>query len=242
MRLQKFLSRAGVASRRKSEEIILEGRVSINGAVVTELGVQVDEEKDRVELDGKAVKIAGVRWLVLNKPIRVLTTRDDPRGRKTVYELLDRGDSQLPYVGRLDWDTEGLLLFSNDGDVVHRLMHPSHQVERVYEVETEVAVTDESIDNLRRGVRLDDGPARAERVRRLRGEGHRIEVVLLEGRNREVRRMLEAVGHPVVRLRRTRYGPISLRGLPEGLWRTLSGTEVNEIRRLVGLDGNGNQG
>ncbi len=242
MRLQKFLSRAGVASRRKAEEIILEGRVQVNGVVVTELGTRIDTDQDRVQVDGKAVAIAGVRWLVLNKPIRVLTTRDDPRERKTVYELLDRGDGQLPYVGRLDWDTAGLLLFSNDGDVVHRLMHPSYQVERVYEVETEVPVTDESIDSLREGVRLDDGPARAERVRRLRGEGHRIEVVLLEGRNREVRRMLEAVGHPVVRLRRTRYGPISLRGLPEGLWRMLSGAEVNEIRRLVGLGENANEG
>lgn len=236
MRLQKFLSRAGVASRRKSEEIILQGRVKVNGEVVTELGTQIDSEVDRVAVDGKRVGIAQLRWIALNKPIRVLTTRDDPRERKTVYDLLHESDGQLPYVGRLDWDTEGLLLFSNDGDVVHRLMHPSHQVERVYEVATDEAVSDDSMEALNYGVILDDGPAIAERVRRLRGEEHRIEIVLLEGRNREVRRMMSAVGHPVVRLRRTRYGPISLGGLPEGRWRELSRGEVEKIRKTVGLD------
>ncbi len=238
MRLQKFLSRAGVASRRKAEGLILQGRVRVDGKVVTELGTKVDPGSDRVEVDGAPVSLAATRWLAMHKPAKVVTTRDDPGGRPTVFDLLPEPDGSLAYVGRLDYETEGLLLFSNEGDAVHRLMHPSWEVERVYEARTETPVTDEALSRVVEGVELRDGPARAVRAERFdRGEGGPwIRLVLLEGRNREVRRLMAAVGHPVVRLRRVRYGPVALDDLGPGETRELTPAEVRAIHWMVGLD------
>ena len=238
MRLQKFLSRAGVASRRKSEELILQGRIRVNGEVITELGSRVDPASDRVEFDGHPVAVEAVRWLALHKTADAVTTRDDPGGRRTVYDLLPDDCGSLAYVGRLDQDTEGLLLFSNAGDVVHRLTHPSWEVERVYEARTETPATAEAHRRLIDGVELSDGPARAVRAETIEGrsDGPWTRLVLLEGRNREVRRMLAAVGHPVVRLRRVRYGPVALGDLPPGEHRRLTPAEVRAIHFAVGLD------
>lgn len=234
MRLQKFLSRAGAASRREAEELIAAGRVRVNGEVVREMGVQVDPERDRVALDGEEVGVSPPRWLLLHKPVGVLTTRDDPGGGKTIYHLLPEDSDDLRYVGRLDRETEGLLLLTNQGDLLHRLTHPSFQVEREYWAEVKGEVDPATFRRLVQGVQLEDGPARAVRAWNPRNAPpNQLRLVLTEGRKREVRRLLDAVGHPVRRLRRERYGPIELGDLPAGRWRELTQTEINELRRAV---------
>lgn len=228
MRLQKYLSRSGAASRREAEELMVQGRVRVNGAVVTTLGSKVDPERDVVELDGRRVELEAPRWVAFHKPAGVLTTRDDPEDRTTVYDEIPPELSTLKYLGRLDMDTEGLLLLSNQGDLMHRLLHPSNQVEREYEVQV-VGVPDRRVlERLTRGVELDDGPARAHSVRVVRrmGPGSVLRLVLVEGRKREVRRMLEAVDHPVRRLVRLRFGPVTLGALEPGAWRELTAAEV----------------
>lgn len=235
MRLQKYLSRAGVASRREGERMILAGRVKVNGSVTTTLGTRVDPEEDRVELDGEVVGLPDARWILFHKPPGLLTTRDDPGGDPTVYDALPDEMRGLRYVGRLDRDTEGLLLLTNEGNVLHRLTHPSFQVEREYQVQVEGAVTPATLRRLTAGVILEDGPARAWRAWRPRGaSADQLRLVLREGRKREVRRMLDAVGHPVVRLRRERYGPVSLGDLPRGAWRELGNDEIRQLRRAGG--------
>ena len=234
MRLQKYLSRAGASSRREGERLIRAGRVRVNGKVVTELGTRVDPGADRVELDGREVLLQRVRWIALHKPPGILTTADDPGGDPIVYDLLPGDAEGLRYVGRLDRDTEGLLLLTNEGDVLHRLTHPSHEVEREYRVEVRESPTRETLRRLVAGVVLEDGPARARRAWAPADAGQGvIHLVLTEGRNREVRRIMEAVGHPVVRLVRVRFGPVRLRELPSGEWRELTKDEIHELRRTV---------
>lgn len=235
MRLQKFLAHAGVASRRKSEDYIVAGRVRVNGRVVTELGSRVDPRADRVEVDGEPVVLPPTRWLLLNKPVGVLTTRDDPGGGATVYDHLPPDSDDLRYVGRLDRDTEGLLLMTNDGDVLNGLTHPRYEVEREYRAEVKGTPSPATLRELVRGVRLDDGPARAVRAWTPRGEpDHCVRLVLTEGRNREVRRLLAAVGHPVTALRRERFGPVQLGGLAPGEWRELTDDEIRALERVAG--------
>lgn len=235
MRLQKFLSRAGVASRREAERLIQAGRVRINGGVVTELGVRVDPDADAVEVDGTPVGVATTRWILLHKPPGVLTTRRDPGGGSIVYDLLPRDHRELRYVGRLDRDTEGLLLLTNDGDVLHRITHPSFEVEREYWAKVKGAVESATLERLSRGVVLEDGPARAKRAWRPRGApADELRLILTEGRKREVRRLLMEVGHPVLRLRRERFGPVSLGTLERGCWRELTDDEINGLRRAAG--------
>lgn len=232
MRLQKYLSRAGVASRRAAEALIVSGRVRVNGQVVTELGVKVDPERDEVAVDGRRVRLARPVWIALHKPTGYVSTRKDPEGRPTIYDLLPEKYHGLFYVGRLDLNSEGLLLLTNQGDVAHRLMHPSYEIERVYDVVVRGEVGDEAIARLREGVELEDGIARAERVklRRPPQQGtSRLVLTLKEGRNREVRRMLRAVGHGVIRLRRIRYGPVKLGDLESGAWRRLRREEVDAL-------------
>lgn len=236
MRLQKFLSRAGVASRREAERLILQGRVRVDGIVVTELGTQVPHDAQQVEVDGRRVGTSTERWIVFHKPAGTLTTRSDPGGRPTVYDALPKEFESLKYLGRLDRDTEGLLILSNAGDLMHRLQHPSGEVEREYRVQV-VGVPDAStLRRLRQGVELEDGLARAREVNVLRtlGPGCELQLVLTEGRKREVRRLLEAVGHPVRRLIRVRFGPIRLGALSLGAWRDLTGSEVRELADAVG--------
>jgi 23S rRNA pseudouridine2605 synthase len=224
IRLQKYLSQAGAASRRASEELITAGRVAVNGSVVRELGTRVDPGRDVVELDGRRVEPAAAAWYALNKPRGYLSTRDDPQGRRTIYDLVPPELQRLFYVGRLDFDSDGLILLTNDGDTAHRMLHPRFGVEREYEVELHADFDDALSRELRRGVELEDGPARAHSARRT--GSRRLRLTLREGRKREVRRMLAALGHDVRRLTRVRYGPVSLDGLPSGGWRQLEPDEL----------------
>jgi 23S rRNA pseudouridine2605 synthase len=238
MRLQKFLSRAGVASRREAEGLMAQGRVRVNGRTVVTPGARVRPGRDRVEVDGREVRIAPRRWILLNKPRDTVTTRKDPRGRPTVYSLLPDDDASLRYVGRLDRNTEGLLLFTNDGDAIHGLLHPSSEVAREYRAWVRGIPSERTLRRLERGVELEDGPARAYDVRVLRAseeKGAIVSLVLREGRKREVRRLLEAVGHPVRRLRRIRFGPLALEDLGLGEWRELSEGEIRTLRHAAGL-------
>jgi 23S rRNA pseudouridine2605 synthase len=233
MRLQKFLSRAGVASRRASERLIAEGRVRVDGVVVSEQGVKVDPAVSVVEVDGERVAIANPEWILLHKPPMVVSTRSDPQGRQTVYDLLPTEHQGLFHVGRLDVMSEGVLLFTNQGDVARDLLHPSHGTERRYEVLVEPPIPPDLRCRLESGVELEDGTARAEDVttRRTR-DGTRLvlELTLREGRNREIRRMLRALEVHIRRLRRVRFGPIELGRLPAGAWRTLTTEEIEALR------------
>lgn len=235
VRLQKYLSAAGRASRREAERLMLAGRVRVNGEVASELGTKVLPGRDVVTVDGEPVERASKRWVVFNKPPGVLTTRSDPHGGRTVYDLLPEDQSGLRYVGRLDRDAEGLLLLTNDGDTAHALQHPSGEVEREYWLEVAGSVDRAAIRELVRGVELDDGIAKATRAK-LQDVGEvtsRLTLVLTEGRKREVRRMLSAVGHPVLRLRRIRYGPVTLGDLAPGAWRDLETREVEAVARAA---------
>ncbi|MGD2069600.1 MAG: pseudouridine synthase [Gemmatimonadota bacterium] len=234
--MQKYLSRAGVASRRGAEELMAQGRVRVNGAVVTTPGRRIQPGEDRVEVDGRTVEPEPFRWVMLHKPPATVTTADDPRGRRTVYDLLPSELHGLSYVGRLDLDTEGLLLLSNEGDAIHGLLHPSFEVEREYRAGVEGEPRSGALERLVRGVELEDGPAAAREAERVGGEegGAIVRVVLTEGRKREVRRLLAAVGHPVRWLRRVRFGPVALGDLAPGRWRELSDEEVAELRGRAG--------
>ncbi len=235
MRLQKYLSRAGASSRREGERLIEAGRVRVNGDVVTVLGTRVEPGRDRVELDGRVLELPGFRWLLLHKPPGVLTTASDPGHNRTVYDLLPKEMAALRYVGRLDRETEGLLLLTNEGDVLHRLTHPSYGVEREYRVQVKDPVAPATLARLTAGVQLDDGPARARKAWRPPGASRdELRLILTEGRNREVRRIMTAVGHPVRRLVRERYGPVTLGTLAAGRWRELTTDEIHELRRSVG--------
>ena len=229
VRLQKFLSQAGVASRRAAEALIVAGRVRVNGVVVTELGTKVDPATDKVEVDGKRVGAAERLWLALHKPRDYVTTRDDPEGRRTVYELVPPEYHGLFYVGRLDYESEGLVLLTNEGEVANRLMHPRYGTERIYEVDVRGDVSPVALRALRAGVELEDGPARVQDVVRLKGAPAgqvRLRLTLNEGRNREVRRLFRALGCVVERLIRTSYGPVRLGSLAPGKWRRLSANEM----------------
>jgi pseudouridine synthase len=232
MRLNRYLARAGVASRRGADELIKAGRVSVNGRR-GELNTFV-EARDVVEVDGERVGKQDLAHVLLHKPLGVVTTAHDPEGRPTVVDLIGHESRVVP-VGRLDIDTSGVILLTNDGDLAHRLAHPRYGVEKTYVADVEGDLAPEEVRALAAGVELDDGvtaPARARQLGR-----SRVELVLHEGRNRQVRRMCEAIGHPVVRLRRTAYAGLDARGVEVGAWRDLSRDEVEALRRLVGLSG-----
>ena len=230
MRLNAYLARAGVASRRGADELIKAGRVTVNGAA-GELNSFVGQADD-VRLDGRPVGAQRLRHVLLNKPRGTITTARDPEGRPTVVDLVG-GDIRVVPVGRLDRDTTGVLLLTNDGPLAHRLAHPRYGVEKTYVAEVEGEPGDAVIGALAEGIELDDGPTAPARVQRLGPS--RLELVLHEGRNRQVRRMLEAVGHPVVKLRRARYAGLGPGRLRPGEWRDLTPGEVARLRRLVGL-------
>ena len=234
IRLQKLLSRAGSASRREAERLILEGRIRVNGHVVTELGVRVVPGRDVVELDGQPVadrEDEASTWVAFHKPVGVLTTRRDPHGGPTIYDVLPRELARLKYVGRLDRDAEGLLLLTDDGDAAHRLQHPSGDVEREYHVEAAGTVGRDDIARLLEGVALGDGPAQARRAGLIEAGPitSTLTLVLTEGRKREVRRMMSAIGHPVLKLRRIRFGPVRLDDLEPGAWRPLTTRERERL-------------
>ncbi len=234
-RLSRLIAAAGVASRRKCEELIRAGRVRVDGEVVTNVGAKADPARARIEVDGKPIAVEPPVYILLNKPRGPLSAVTDDRGRETVVGLVKGVKARLYPVGRLDGDTEGLLLLTNDGDLTYRLTHPRYQVDKVYQAEVKGVPDRSALERLRRGVMLSDGPSRAVRVRLLgRGkEGARVELTLHSGRKREVKRLLKAVGHPVARLRRVRVGPLTLGGLTPGQWRRLSEEEVSRLWAYV---------
>lgn len=236
-RLQKVLAAAGLGSRRACEVLIEEERVTVNGEVAV-LGRRVDPETDRIEVDGLRVPVRpGLVTYLLNKPRGVVSTASDPQGRPTVVELVPAEPRVFP-VGRLDSDTEGLLLLTNDGDLAHGLTHPSRGVEKTYLAEVEGVPTRGALRQLREGVDLEDGrtaPAKA-RLAQTTPNGSALELVIHEGRNRQVRRMCEAIGHPVRRLVRTKFGPLVDRRLPPGQWRALDAKEVRALYAAISLN------
>ena len=233
LRLQAYLARSGVASRRASEELIREGRVAVNGRPA-ELGQKVVVGRDRVALDGREVRLQEVKWIALHKPSGYVTTRDDPEGRRTVYDLLPAEYHHLFHVGRLDRDSTGLILLTNDGAAANRLLHPRYGTFKEYLADVEGFPQPQALRQLVDGVKLEDGTAQAERVdvvSELGAEMFRVRLLMREGRNREVRRMLEAVGHPVRRLFRRSFGPIGIGKLRRGQWRLLSAEEVRRLQQ-----------
>jgi 23S rRNA pseudouridine2605 synthase len=241
-RLQKLLSTAGVASRRASEELITQGRVEVNGEVVRTLGTKADPTRDVIRVDGRRLRFDNrTRYVLLNKPKNVVTTRKDPEGRRTVIELL-KGVREYVYpVGRLDYDSEGLLLLTSDGDLAAKLTHPRHAVERVYDAYVVGIPAEDDLEKLRRGIFLDGSRTAAALVKRAgtvvkgRQELTRLTITLREGRNRQVRRMCASIGHPVRKLTRTRMGPIKLGDLRPGHWRDLTEREVRLLQEAASL-------
>jgi 23S rRNA pseudouridine2605 synthase len=227
MRLNAYLARAGIASRRGSDDLIKAGRVRVNDAP-GELNTYV-HAGDRVEVDGQPVTAQSLRYVLLHKPAGTVTTARDPHGRPTVVDLVEEIPERVVPVGRLDADTTGALLLTNDGPLAHRLAHPRYGVEKVYEVDVEGEPDDPALQQLANGVELDDGRTAPANVRRL-GPA-KLELTLHEGRKHQVKRMCEAVGHPVVRLHRSRYAGLTVEGLAPGRWRELDQTEVKELRR-----------
>ena len=234
MRLQKFLARAGVASRRGSEDLMTAGRVCVNGAAVTELGAKVDPARDVVTVDGVEVRpAAGPVYLAFHKPAGVMTTMRDPEGRDTVasYVPTEQYPGLFP-VGRLDFNSTGLLLFTTDGELSHRLLHPRWKVPKSYRALVDGAPDVSDAKQLRSGIELDDGMTAPALVRTVKHDGLRtlMEITISEGRKRQVRRMFSAVGHPVLELSRTSFGPVELGSLESGTWRHLTAEEVAALR------------
>jgi 23S rRNA pseudouridine2605 synthase len=228
MRLNAFLARAGVASRRRADELIKAGRVTVNGEA-GQLNTVVGA-RDRVEVDGEEVARQRLAYVLLHKPAGVVTTAHDPQGRPTVVDLMP-GEPRVVPVGRLDADTTGALLLTNDGQLAHRLAHPRYGVEKTYVAEVENDPDDDALQRLRNGVELDDGLTAPARARRLGPS--RVELVLHEGRKHQVKRMLAAVGHPVTRLHRSGYAGLTLAGLEPGGSRELEPSEIEQLRRAV---------
>jgi 23S rRNA pseudouridine2605 synthase len=236
-RLQKFLARCGVASRRAAEEMIKAGRVSVNGQVVTALGTRVDGERDVVRVDGRRVKRpAAAVTLMLHKPSGYVSSTGDPQGRRVVTELVGEKWGRLYPVGRLDYDATGLLLLTNDGQLAHRLMHPRYQVARTYRVTVAGEVTRQTLGRLAAGVELDGrGVAAALAVVKQEAEKTVLELTVWEGRYHLVKRLMAQVGHPVLKLKRLAFGPLKLGRLRRGIYRVLEAKELEALRREVGL-------
>ncbi len=238
MRINKYIAHAGVCSRRDADRLVEQGRVAIDGEPVTEHGTRV-QEGQTVSVDGEPIALQPFTYILLNKDKDTISTTDDPRGRDTVLDLVDVPKEEkngLFPVGRLDRNTTGVLLLMNDGDLAHRLMHPRYEVAKVYFLRTRKNVKPHEIDRLRRGIELEDGTARADEVAyldpRVKNE---LGIELHEGRNRQIRRMMERLGHDVVHLERVNYAGLTTEGVPRGQWRRLGRREVKALRRQVGL-------
>jgi pseudouridine synthase len=236
-RLQKILSQAGVASRRASEQLMLEGRVSVNGTVVRELGAKADAAHDDIRVDGRRIRVVERRrYILLNKPAGYVTTRSDPQRRRTIMDLLTGVRDYVYPVGRLDYDSDGLLILTNDGDLAAQLTHPSHEVPRVYEARVLGAPDAHDLSRLSRGVVIDGrrtNPAEVELIAEKSGHTT-LRIVVHEGRNRQIRKMCDAIGHPVEQLTRVAIGPIRDAHLRPGHWRDLTDQEVASLRRTSG--------
>ena len=233
-RLQKYLANSGVASRRKCEELILQGKVEVNGKVVTELGTKINPEKDIVKFDGKEVKqVKKMVYILLNKPIGYVTTADDQFGRDTVLDLVKVRERIVP-VGRLDMYTSGALILTNDGDFVYKVTHPKHEIEKTYTVTVKGIVQNSEVEQLRKGVKIDDYTTKPAKVKILKTDTEkdisRLEITIHEGKNRQVRKMCEAVNRKVLALHRSKIGGIGVKDIELGKWRYL---KENEIQKLV---------
>jgi 23S rRNA pseudouridine2605 synthase len=234
-RLNKFLAHAGVGSRRHCDELITHGRIRVDGAVVRELGVKVDPDSQEVCIDDQPLRGERLVYWLVNKPRGCLCTNHDPAGRPRAIDLVPQVHQRVYTVGRLDEDSEGLLLLTNDGDLANKLMHPRYGVEKTYLVQTAGKPGREDMEQLLKGVWLSDGHVRARRVKRLKSQGEStwLQIVLSEGKNREIRRMLARLGHKVMRLRRTAIGPVLLGRLPSGKSRPLRGDELSRLRQAA---------
>lgn len=233
-RLQKVLAQAGIASRRKCEEYITSGRVTVNDKQVTELGTKVDPDTDVILVDGKPIRRQSKLYLMLNKPKGVITSSKDPEGRKVVTDFLPGIKERVYPVGRLDYDTEGLLILTNDGEFANLMTHPKHHIPRTYHATVKGTIHGSVLDKLKSGVKLDDGmtaPAEAD-YHDINPEKNEtiISITIYEGRNRQVRRMFEAVNHPVIRLKRVMFGSVGLMGLPRGKYRKLTPEEIKALK------------
>jgi 23S rRNA pseudouridine2605 synthase len=232
IRLQKLLAQSGVASRRRCEELMLEGLVEVDGEIVTRLGTKVDPRTAVIRVDGKRLPpVSPHVYLVLNKPRGVVSTMSDPEGRRTLSDFVADRPERLFHVGRLDTDTDGLILLTNDGDFAQRVAHPSYELDKTYVAEVEGVVSKATVRRLRDGVTLEDGPVAVSACRVISSQGGRsiVELVIHEGRNRIVRRLLDEVGHPVRKLTRTAIGPVLLRGLRSGQLRELTLDELGPM-------------
>lgn len=238
-RLQKYLAHAGIGSRRSCEELIVQGKVKVNGQVVTALGTKIDPHKDIVQINGKTVQKKERKvYIVLNKPTGYVTTSKDPQGRPTVLDLIKEKETRIYPVGRLDFETEGLLLLTNDGELAYRLTHPKYKVKKVYHVLVKGVPEEKSLQILRKGVLLDDGMTQPAEVKVLKRGNNTalLELTIHEGKNRQVRRMCEAIKHPVIKLKRIKVGFLTLGSLPKGKYRELSVQEIRQLKKSLGLN------
>ena len=232
-RLQKYLANSGVASRRKCEELILQGKVEVNGKVVTELGIKVNPEKDIVKFNGKEVKqTKKMVYILLNKPIGYVTTADDQFGRETVLDLVKVKERIVP-VGRLDMYTSGALILTNDGDFVYKVTHPKHEIEKTYTITVKGIVQNSEVEQLRKGVKIDDYTTKPAKVKILKTDTEkdisRLEITIHEGKNRQVRKMCEAVNRKVLALHRSKIGGIGVKDIELGKWRYLKESEIQKL-------------
>lgn len=235
-RLQKYIANQGITSRRKAEEAILEGRVQVNGEVVKELGSKIDPEKDEVYFDGKKIKKQEEKvYILLNKPIGYVTTVEDQFHRDTVMQLIKDCKTKVLPVGRLDMYTSGALLFSNDGDFIYHITHPKHEMTKTYTVTLKGIITTEEVEQLRKGVTIEEYTTRPAKVKILKTDEEkqisRLEIVIYEGKNRQVRKMCEAVGRKVLALHRSKVGTIEVKDLPLGKWRYLQPKEIESLKK-----------
>lgn len=233
MRLQKFMAKCGVASRRKSEEIILQEKVEVNGEIVTELGFKVDEEKDTVKINGKILELEQEKvYIMLNKPTGFVTTVSDEFGRQTVIDLIQEIDERVYPVGRLDADTSGLLLLTNDGDTAYKTTHPKYEMNKKYIAKVKGWPTEQQIYDFRNGLEIEDYVTSKAKIKVLSTTkvGATLEIVIHEGKNRQVRKMCSKIGHPVIELKRVEVGKIKLGDLKEGDWRHLTSSEVDYLK------------
>lgn len=235
IRLQKYLAEAGIASRRKAEELIQQGKVKVNNAIVTELGIKINPEKDKIEYEGKTITREDEKvYILLNKPIGYVTTAKDQFNRDSVLDLVKVKQRIVP-VGRLDMYTSGALILTNDGDFVYQVTHPKHEIEKTYTVTIKGIVTKEEVERLKKGIKIEDYTTRPAKVKILKTEEEkdqsRLEITIHEGKNRQVRKMCETVGHKVLALHRSKIAGIGVKELPLGKWRYLN---EKEIGRIVG--------
>ena len=235
IRINKFIAHAGYCSRRDADTLVADGKVTINGETVTELGTKI-RRSDTVKVEGQSLRLEPYVYILLNKSRDTISTTDDEKDRRTVLDQINDATGNRVYpVGRLDRNTTGLLLLTNDGDLANRLMHPSYEILKVYEVETKYTMNESDFEAFINGVELEDGPAKAHSIKQFIDDNRAFEIALHQGRNRQIRRMVEAVNNEVVRLKRIEYAGLTLKDVRNGRWRYLKSNEVNRLRNLVKL-------